>query len=139
MRQPCASSNVPIRDGVSEVVGKKTKMQRSTRPLLCLSSRERESRVLTSITYVCFRTHATCGGVSARRLSKFENIHGLVLSKFESEMPRTAPGELIWCPYIILGRRGLNNRHSLSLSLFFVFFPAYTIAPRVRGCCRTNC
>jgi hypothetical protein len=62
-----------------------------------------------------------------RRLSKFENIHGLFLSKFESEMRRTALAELIWCPYIILGRRGLNNRHSLSLSLFFIFFPAYTM------------
>jgi hypothetical protein len=126
MRQFCLS--LPIKDGVSGVVGKKTKMQRSTRPLLCLSSQyiARESRI--SFHHIlCFRTHVTCEGVSARRLSKFENIHGLFLSKFESEMRRTALAELIWCPYIILGRRGLNNRHSLSLSLFFIFFPAYTM------------
>jgi hypothetical protein len=69
------------------VVGKKTKMQRSTRPLLCLSSRYIPRELRISVHHICFRTHVTCKGVSARRLSKFENIHGLFLSKFESEMP----------------------------------------------------
>lgn len=46
MRQFCFS--LPIKDGVSEVVGKKTKMQRSTRPLLYLSSRERVAYQLPS-------------------------------------------------------------------------------------------